>query len=274
MPELPEVETVRTALEPGLIGKTILSAEIKNAKVIARPTADEFRARIVGQRVTSLTRRGKFLIVNFESSDRLVIHLRMTGQFVVVPPDYEAEKHTHLIMPTDDGNEIRYIDVRRFGRLWLLKADETDTFTGMEKLGLEPLDEKLTGDYLCEKYGKRKKPVKEMLLDQSVVAGVGNIYADEILFDSAILPEKSCDSLSVTDWNRLANSIHKIISWGIEINRMTPAEYFVSRGKNYRNIPDLKAYGREKQPCRICGETIVKVVIGGRSSCYCPKCQG
>lgn len=273
MPELPEVETVKRIIEPQLVGQTILPVSVNNPQIIAHPDTALFAELLTGQMVQRMSRRGKFLTVHFENGDRMVIHLRMTGQLLVTPADYPVEKHTHLIAALSGGRQIRYIDVRRFGRFWYLQADETDAVTGQDKLGLEPLDGELSADYLKARLGGRKKSIKEMLHDQSVVAGIGNIYSDEILFEAGLYPEEKFVSLNIDDWNNLAAKIKEVIAWGITTNEMTAAEYLAGAGKEYRNMPDLRVYGREGQSCSRCGATIERIVIGGRSSCYCPVCQ-
>lgn len=190
-----------------------------------------------------------------------------------MPAAERIEKHTHLILTLSGGNQIRYIDVRRFGRFWYLKRDEKDAYTGQDKLGIEPDSQKLTALFLKSKLGKRKKPIKEMLHDQSVIAGIGNIYSDEILYAAEIYPEKKCIELDDDEWMRLAEKIPKIISWGIDTNEMTPEEYLKGKGKEYSNIPKLKAYGQAGKPCSRCGTVMEKMTIGGRSSTYCPACQ-
>lgn len=273
MPKLPEVEIIRRIIEPQIKGEAIRSVQINHPQIIAHPGEELFVQSLTGQTVENMTRRGKFLTIHFESGDRLVLHLRMTGQLLVTPAAYPEEKHTHLIAELSGGNQIRYIDVRRFGRFWFLKTDEKDTVTGLDKLGVEPLEDGLTAAYLQERIGKRKKSIKEMLHDQSVVAGIGNIYSDEILYAAGIYPEEKCATLDDADWNRLAEAVKEIILWGITTNEMTPGEYLEGRGKEYRNMPHLRVYGREGQPCSHCGQTIERIVIGGRSSCYCPVCQ-
>ena len=273
MPELPEVETVRQILQPQLAGRTVTAAEVCSPQIIACPDAGRFAELLRGKTIAGMDRRGKFLTIRFESGDRVVLHLRMTGQLLVLPAGEPREKHTHLILTLSDGNQLRYIDVRRFGRFWYLKADEPDSITGQDKLGLEPLDDALTKDYLKARLGGRKKSIKEMLHDQSVVAGIGNIYSDEILFEAGIYPEEKCFDLTAGDWDSLAAKIKEVIAWGVTANGMTPEEYLAGAGKEYRNMPDLRVYGREGQPCSRCGAAIERTVIGGRSSCYCPVCQ-
>lgn len=273
MPELPEVETVRRILDPQLAGRRIEAVELCNAQIIAHPEAGQFSAALKGQRITAISRRGKFLTLHFESGDRLSLHLRMTGQLLVMPKEEPLEKHTHLILSLSDGNQLRYIDVRRFGRFWYFQKDEVDNLTGQEALGPEPTDPALTAEYLKLKLGKRKKAIKEMLHDQTVVAGIGNIYSDEILFVAGIYPGTKCDALSDADWGRLASAIPEVILWGIDADQMTPEEYLRGKGKEYRNAEHLRVYGRAGQPCPTCGDALCRKVIGGRSSTYCPSCQ-
>ena len=273
MPEMPEVETIRRILEPQLMEQTISAVTIHHPQIIAYPDPDAFARRLAGQTMHRLRLRGKFLTVHFTSGDRLVIHLRMTGQLLVTPADYPLEKHTHLIMDLSGGKQLRYIDVRRFGRFWYLTADEEDNVTGQNRLGMEPLDDHLDASYLKSRLEKRRKPIKEMLLDQSIVSGIGNIYSDEILHAAGIYPGTKCTDVEEKDWNTLAEKIREIITWGIEANRMTPEEYLAGKGREYRNTPDLRVYGREGKTCRRCGCIIQKAIIGGRSSCYCPACQ-
>lgn len=273
MPELPEVETIKRIVCPQLAGRTIETTEVRNAQVIAYPESKCFSKALSGQIISNMSRRGNFLTIQLENGDRLSLHLRMTGQLTVVPESEPIEKHTHLIFHLSGGSQLRYIDTRRFGRFWLLRKGEADTVTGQNKLGLEPTDPAITGEYLKTLLGKRKKTVKEMLLDQAVIAGIGNIYSDEILFAAKIYPGTACRILNEYDWDKLAKKIPEIIIWGIESNNMTPEEYLRGKGKEYRNISQLRIYGRAGKPCVRCGTIIDKVTICGRTSCYCRSCQ-
>lgn len=250
-----------------------MNVAVNNPQIIAYPETEHFTNILVGQTITSMSRRGKFLTIHFESADSLTLHLRMTGQLLVTPENHPEEKHTHLVASLSYDMDIRYIDVRRFGRFWYLKANETDTVSGRSKLGIEPFDKLLTAAYLHDKLGKRKKPIKEMLHDQSIIAGIGNIYSDEILFSACIYPETKCSDMTSEQWERLAKTIPEILLWGIETNKMTAEEYLVGMGKEYRNTPFLKAYGHEGKSCPNCGSLFEKITIGGRSSCFCPRCQ-
>ena len=285
MPELPEVETIKRVIEPQIQGLTIDKVNVKRPEVVAYPAADEFCGLLTGQTISRMTRRGKFLVIHLNSNDRIILHLRMTGCLLLTPADYPEEKHTHVIFRLSNvmerghsmehpcSLELRFSDTRRFGRLWLLKNGEADTYSGIEKLGKEPLDKLLAAEYLKSLLGKRKKAVKECLLDQSVIAGIGNIYSDEILFTAGIYPARPANSLNMEEWERLAAAIPERISYFIEVNRITPEEYLETKGQDYRNTPFLQVYGREGKPCPKCGEMLCRIVVGGRGSVYCPVCQ-
>lgn len=273
MPELPEVETIKRIIKPQIAGQSVISVEVLNAQVIAYPAENDFVQRLSGQTIKSMSRRGKYLSVDFENGDRLFLHLRMTGQLLVTPADYDIEKHTHMLINLSSGEQIRYIDVRRFGRFWYLKDGEDISITGIDKLGLEPTSKNLTDEYLKDRLRTKNKPIKEMLHDQSVVAGIGNIYSDEILFASGIYPEKKCSNLTDNDWKKLAEKIPEIIKWGIEKNKMTAEEYLEGKGKEYRNTPHLRVYGHAGKACPNCGTTFEKITVGGRTSIFCSRCQ-
>ncbi len=274
MPELPEVETIRRVIEPQIRGLAIEQAAVSRPEVIAHPGADEFCRRLTGQVFESVARRGKFLVMQLESGDRMIIHLRMTGCLLATPAACPAEKHTHIIIRLNDGRELRFSDTRRFGRFWLLQKGEADTYSGMEKLGREPLAPDFTADYLSDCLGKRRKTIKECLMDQSVIAGIGNIYSDEILFAAGIYPARPANTLTGAEWERLAGVIPERLSFFIRKNEITPEEYLETKGKDYRNTPFLKVYGHEGEPCPVCKTALSRMVIGGRSSTYCPHCQG
>lgn len=273
VPELPEIEAIKRVIEPQIQGLAIEQVTVNRPEVVAHPSADEFCTRITGQFFTEINRRGKFLILCLSSGDKVVLHLRMTGCLLVTPADYPEEKHTHLVFHLSGGRELRFSDTRRFGRFWLLRQGEADTYTGMEKLGAEPFDPGFSGEYLSARLGKRKKAIKECLLDQSVIAGIGNIYSDEILFAARIHPERPANTLTTEKWNRLASVIPERLAFFVEKNKTTPEEYLAAKGQDYRNTPFLQVYGHGGEPCPVCGETLCRTVIGGRSSVYCPACQ-
>lgn len=277
MPELPEVETVRRVVEPQITGCTVTEVLVLHTQVVAHPSVDVFCEKLRGQRIRAIVRRGKFLQIVMEGGARLVLHLRMTGQLLVTPEEQEREKHTHLVLTLEDaGGErkhLRYLDVRRFGRFWFLGAEEEEAVTGMDRLGPEPFSPELTAAYLARTLNHRRIAIKEGLLDQHVVAGIGNIYADEILFSTGIHPETPCCRLAEEDWEKLAERIPALLADLTEKNAISPEAYFRSRGKEYRNTPYLKIYGHGGEACPRCGDELLKTRVGGRSSVFCPHCQ-
>lgn len=274
MPELPEVETIKRILEPQLVGRTITSLALNRPEIVEHPASEAFVAAVTGATITGLGRRGKYLSVLLENGGRIVLHLRMTGCLLVTPTDWQEEKHTHLVFHLDDSNELRFIDFRRFGRFWLFQGDEEDTLSGAHKLGPEPFEKRLTADYLSGLLAKRKRTIKACLLDQSVVAGIGNIYADETLFAAQIRPDRAACTLTGNEWQRLAAAIPAVIARALEANAMTPQEYLAGRGLEYRNTPTFQVYGHGGEPCPRCNETLCRAVVANRGSVYCPACQG
>lgn len=226
---------------------------------------------MTGQSIAAFARRGKFLRLLFDSGDSLTVHLRMTGCLTVEPQTAPTEKHTHVILTLDDG-ELRYDDVRRLGKMWFIRCGEED-ISGAKELGIEPFDGALNAAYLRGNCKNSKKPVKTTLLDQSIVAGIGNIYSDEILFAAHIRPDRLCNTLTESDFERLAAVIPERLSYFIEKNAISFEEYELSKGKDYRNTPYLRVYGKGGEPCPVCGETLQRLVLGGRSSVFCPHCQ-
>lgn len=273
MPELPEVETIKSVIGPQIKGLTITNVEVRRPEVVAYPDAEEFCRRLAGQTIGGMVRRGKFLTVFSEGGDRIILHLRMTGCLLVAPETMPEEKHTHIIFCLSDGRELRFSDTRRFGRFWLLGKEDADTYSGIGKLGMEPFDKEFTAVYLAGRFGKRRKAIKDCLLDQSVIAGIGNIYSDEILFAAGIFPARPADSLEREDWERLAAIIPARLSYFIDVNKMTPEEYLEAKGHDYRNTLFLQVYGHEGEPCPVCGGALRRMVVGGRGSVYCPVCQ-
>lgn len=273
MPELPEVETVIRVIGPQIRGLLVTEVVIHHPDVIAYPSAKEFSTMLIGKKIAGMARRGKFIHILLEDGGCLTLHLRMTGGLLVAPADLPLEKHTHVVFRLSDGRELRFSDMRRFGRFWLIRAEEEDPYSGIAKLGPEPFDENLTAEYLQKSLGKRKRAIKECLLDQSMVAGIGNIYSDEILFRAKLDPARTACSLTEEEWQRLAEYIPSVLRFYTEKNAITAEEYLKTRGRDYRNTPFLQVYGQKGKPCPVCGEPLCKKVVGGRSSVYCPRCQ-
>lgn len=273
MPELPEVETIIRVIGPQIQGLSITEVVISHPSVIAHPSPEDFRRRLVGRQMEGVVRRGKFICFPLAGGARMILHLRMTGGLLVTPSDFPPEKHTHVIFRLTNGMEMRFSDMRRFGRFWLVEPGEADQYSGIAKLGPEPFDENFTAAYLQKNLGKRRKAIKECLLDQSIVAGIGNIYSDEILFRAKINPSRLANCLTTAEWEHLAEVIPSCLLFYIEKNAIGPEEYLKTRGRDYRNTPFLKVYGHKGEKCPVCGSLLCKTVIGGRSSVYCPVCQ-
>ena len=273
MPELPEVESVRAALAGELAGRRVESVRLSDARCAAWPAAEAFCEGLRGRTFAKLGRRGKFLVAALDDGGKLAVHLRMTGRLLLCDADEATAAHTRAAFLLDDGRELRFVDARRFGRLWLLRPGEEDTYTGMAGLGPEPDDPALDAAYLRGACDKSRRAVKSCLLDQSVVAGIGNIYSDEILHAARIRPDRPACSLSAEEWERLAEAIPRVMRFFTEKNLVTFAEYRQSAGLEYRNTPWLRAYGHAGEACDICGTALERRVIGGRSSVFCPRCQ-
>lgn len=265
MPELPEVETVVRTLETQIKDAMICDVNIIYSPIVTDP---DFRSRMIGQHFREFKRRGKYLI--FVMDDLLFVsHLRMEGKYYLLGASDPVDKHTHVIFKLDDGRELRYHDVRKFGRMELMDiGSDLDDF---HELGPEPFSDKLTLEYARNYLLSRKKEIKEVLLDQSFIAGIGNIYADEILFRSGISPVRKANSLSDTEIERIIDSTRIIIAGAIKAGGTTIRSYTSSLGVTGRFQLELKVHTKDKCPC--CGHEVVKIRVGGRGTYYCPECQ-
>ena len=271
MPELPEVETVRRVLEPQLTGRCIVRAVPLHADIVAHPSQEKFVAAVQDARIASLSRRGKFLMIDLEGGAKIVLHLRMTGQFLRTPADFPHQKHTHMILQLDDTSELRFIDLRRFGRFWYLAPGESDSVTGMDRLGPEPFDPRITGEYLRARLSKSRRAIKDCLLDQTVVAGIGNIYADEILFMSEIHPLRKANSLNEEEIRRIVQNTRKILRKAIRAGGTTIRSYTSSLGVT--GLFQLSLMAHEQDTCPVCNAPISRIRVAGRGTYFCKNCQ-
>lgn len=273
MPELPEIETVCRTLLPHVAGRRLEAVAVLHADAVKYPSVEQFIAGAAGHTISGLSRRGKYLLIHLDHGATLVAHLRMTGRLLCAPAAHERKPHTHLVFTLDNGYELRFSDTRRFGGFWLLKPGESDSVSGMQKLGPEPLDAGFHAQYLSDKLGKRRSAIKCGILDQRVIAGLGNIYADEALFAAGLHPARPCCSLSACEWQALADAIPPVLRAAIANNGTTFSDYLDGEGQEGRNMPLLKVYGRAGQSCRACGAKLQKTRIGGRGTSFCPSCQ-
>ncbi len=269
MPELPEVETVVRTLEKKIQNRIIRNVRVIYPRIVSCPDAEGFSAGLIGQRFIGFDRRGKFLI--FRLTDKvLVAHLRMEGKFFVYPGKTEPDKHTHIVFELDDG-ELHYNDVRKFGRFWLYDNDEE--IEAVKDLGCEPFDDKLTPEYLKSYCHGKKEPIKSQLLDQSMIAGIGNIYANEICFEVSMDPEHPSGLISLNKWDEIIKATRKILARAIEAGGTTIRSYTSSLGVTGLFQQELNVQSREKEACYVCGTPIRKIRVGGRGTYYCPVCQ-
>ena len=275
MPELPEVETVCRSLWPFLIGKTVEKCEVKEEKLIKSSTAAEFVQDICGSTFTAVNRRGKYILLETDKGETLVVHLRMTGKLLISDKTEEVGKHTHVrFILNDDQKELRYDDTRKFGILYLGDRQKLSELNGLASLGYEPLSEEFTPQALAEMMRKCQKKIKAFLLDQTKIAGIGNIYADEILFQAKIHPESV--TKNITD-EKVITALHFAIrdrlSQGIKYGGSSIKDYVNSFGESGSFQKMHKVYGKYGEACSECGTILEKITSAGRTSTYCPHCQ-
>jgi len=273
VPELPEVESTARTLRPRLLGRVVRClGGVDWPRMLPNTSADELRAALVGRTVEAVERRGKYLLLGVSDDVWLAIHRKMSGNLLLRPADAPPEPHTHLEVGFDDGSLLRFVDARKFGRVYLFgSAAERDAFLGA-RLGPEPL-EGLDADVLARLVRKRRGRIKSLLLDQAFVAGVGNLYADEALWAAKLHPLRTADSLTRAELRRLAEAITEVLTLGIERRGTSFSNYRDADDRPGDNQAFLQVYGRESQPCPRCGTPISRIVIGGRSSHFCPHCQ-
>jgi formamidopyrimidine-DNA glycosylase len=280
VPELPEVETVRQGLEQLTLGQSIEGGEVLHHRSLAYPlSVGEFWQQITGCRFTTWQRRGKYLLAQLENGDRragwLGCHLRMTGQLLWVKAEDQRSPHTRIVLQCQSGQALWFVDTRTFGRMWLIPPDvePAEIMTGLQKLGPEPFAEEFTPEYLYQKLQKSRRPLKTLLLDQGLVAGLGNIYADEVLFLSGVHPTTPADRLSRDNAQTLHHHIQQTLTLAIAAGGTSFSDYRQVTGINGNYGGIAQVYGRKGESCRQCGTAIEKIKLAGRSSHFCPWCQ-
>ena len=264
MPELPEVETIARSLRPELTGLSIVSARVLWPRTLDRLTPEEFAARIGGQGILGVSRRAKYLDLEL-TAYHLYIHLRMSGDLVLRSSGYLPEKHDRLLLGLSDERLLVFNDTRKFGRVWLTPHPEDV----IGSLGPEPFDPDFTSQTLHARLHERRRLIKPLLLDQTFISGLGNIYTDEALHLSRLHPLRISDTISIDEAERLHSAIQTVLLAGIEHNGASFD--WVYRGGNFQNY--FRVYDRDGQPCPVCGTPIQKITVGQRGTHYCPICQ-
>lgn len=271
MPEIAEVETVRNTLKKMILNKKIVDVNIIYGKMI-ESNINDFKKILVGKTFVNIDRIGKWLM--FDLGDYyLLSHLRMEGKFFVKNTNEEIAKHEHIIISFNDGTDLRYHDTRKFGRMNLVKKEDLDNVDAIKKQGVEPLSKNLTKEYLKEQFKNKTGPIKNLLLDQTIISGLGNIYANEVLFASLINPERKGSSITLDECQRIVDACNTIIKKAIQNGGTTIKSYTSSLGVTGRFQQFLQVHKKENEPCPICGNPIVRIKINGRSTYFCKNCQ-
>jgi formamidopyrimidine-DNA glycosylase len=296
LPELPEVETVRLGLNQVTSGQEILGGDVLRPRTIAHPvSAGDFLAGLQGATLAQWHRRGKYLLAelckpasapegsavprqplpHLAKAGWLGVHLRMTGQLLWLDRDTPLHKHTRVRLFFTDNRELRFVDQRTFGQMWLVwgAADPSATISGLGQLGPEPFSAEFSAQYLAKALGHRRRTVKTALLDQSIIAGAGNIYADEALFKAGVRPDSLCADLSLEQIAKLREALIEVLQEAIIAGGSTIRNFVSVAGVNGNYAGAAWVYGRAGLPCRVCGTPVDRLKLAGRSSHFCPQCQ-
>jgi formamidopyrimidine-DNA glycosylase len=273
MPELPEVESVRRQLEPALVGRRFERVSIDDSRLVRPYEPAEVAAELEGERVAAVERRGKYLVVRFESGRVLLIHLRMTGSLLHAPAgSLQDDPHRRAVVRLEDGADVAYRDVRRFGTWLLLEPGEAEPYLGA-RVGDEPLDSLFTAARLGERLAGRRTSLKAALLDQRTVAGIGNIYADEALWRARLNPQRSAAGLDRAELRRLHRGIRAALEHGLARQGSTLRDYRLPDGSGGSMQNEFRVYGRRDEPCDRCGTPISRTHVAGRTTWFCSTCQ-
>ena len=267
MPELPEVETIRSELSPHIIGRRFTGVTVCDAKMVKQPSVKEFRRNLVEQKINSLERRGKYLIFRLSSGNVLIIHLKMSGALLLNPE--QADRHARVIFDLDNSSHVVFTDRRRLGALWLVENEQSI----IGKLGPEPLTPEFTAKTLAERLQKHKAPIKAVLLDQAFIAGIGNMYADEALFAARIHPLRKANSLSPQEIRNLHKAIVNVLRSAIDSKGASIDTYKRPDGELGTAHSNFSVAHRGGKPCPICDTPIQRLAIRNRGSYFCPNCQ-
>ena len=271
MPEKPEVITVARSLKEKILNKKIIDVKILWDNIIATPK-DEFITRIKNQTIKDITTRGKFLVFILDEYI-LLIHLRMEGKFTFRKKEDEISKHEHVIFTLDNEEEMRFHDVRKFGKMYLFKKNEVYKVKPLVDLGYEYDSDELTKEYLFDRFRNKRLPIKTVLLDQSIIAGIGNIYDDEILFRSSVSPFRKASDVTLNECDEIIKNTKITLDKAIELGGTTIKSFTSSEGVHGKFQNELLVHGKKKDNCPKCGRPIINTKINGRGTYYCKKCQ-
>src|SRR5687768_6389803 len=283
MPELPEVETIARQLQKYVVGKTVSGFRSEWHRLTEPEPAELFGARLAGRRIEAVRRRGKFVVLDLEGGDALIVSLRMTGQLLFHPSDVEAHPHRRARIAFADGTALEFADIRKFGRMAIVEGHTLDGDEHARRrtgdplhshLGVEPLSRRFTVRWLRDLLQRRgRATIKPLLLDQTAIAGVGNIYAIEALWRAKIHPLRTAGSLREDEVERLHEALVWALRKGIRLGGASRRDYVDAKGEQGRMQREFQVYGRAGEPCPRCGSEIVRTVVGGRGTFHCRRCQ-
>ncbi|NLP43763.1 MAG: bifunctional DNA-formamidopyrimidine glycosylase/DNA-(apurinic or apyrimidinic site) lyase [Peptococcaceae bacterium] len=272
MPELPEVESIKRTLEKNILKKRILDAKIFWPSAVISVPGEDFVELLKDKIIDGLSRRGKYLLLHLDNNYTLIVHFRMTGRLVYYKEKTTVDKHTHVVICLEQG-ELHYSDIRKFGRIQIVSTENIHDVPFLAKLGPEPLDESFNFILLGQQLAKKKSSIKAALLDQTVLAGLGNIYTDEALFKAGVLPQRNIESLKVSEIILLYDSICEVLKEGIKAGGTSFRDYRDANGNKGLFQESLMVYGRAGQACKVCGQKLTKAKVAGRTTVYCLGCQ-
>ncbi len=278
MPELPEVEVICRGLLPHLLNRSIVSVHCSGKQLRAPVPCQSMQTMLQGAEITKLSRRAKYLILRTKNGGTVIIHLGMTGNMGIFKDGSPTKKHDHVRWRLDNNTELRFNDTRRFGAIHYFPANNKNTTQEIRlffaKTGPEPFSRSCSVRYFVNKATRRTIAIKQFIMDSHVVAGIGNIYANEALFHSGIHPERPASSLSEKEWRRLLTNIRKTLTHAIECGGSTISDFLGASGDGGYFQMNFRVYGKDGEECVQCGAFILKSTIGGRASFFCPVCQG
>ena len=270
MPEKPEVITIANSLKKRILGKKITKVSVFWDNVILNSNTDEFKKRLIGQTIHDITTRGKWILFSLDD-DYLIVHLRMEGRFLYRTKNDPLTRHEHVVLTLDDDMEFRYMDTRKFGKMMVVAKEEAFNVPPLSELGYEYNDSSLTKEYLKSKFQRKSLPIKTVLLDQHIIAGIGNIYDNEILFRSHISPYRKAHEISIEECQIIIENMKIVLEKAISLGGSTIRTYSVEEGVHGRFQNELMVHGQST--CPICGKPLTKEMIGGRGTFYCSNCQ-